>query len=106
MDTKKPIGGNIVAHASTTRLSLRKGRGNQRICRVVDSPSLPEAEAVFAIKPEGIADPVRTNSLIHAGRLSVTELYRCMYSTQLWLSLVQWLESRHVDRRCRGSGHR
>ena len=59
METKKPIGGNIVAHASTTRLSLRKGRGNQRICRVVDSPSLPEADAVFAIKPEGIADPVR-----------------------------------------------
>ncbi|WFD31390.1 RecA recombinase Rhp51 [Malassezia sp. CBS 17886] len=57
METKKPIGGNIVAHASTTRLSLRKGRGIQRICRVVDSPSLPEADAVFAIKPEGIADP-------------------------------------------------
>lgn len=45
-----------MTHAS---LSLRKGRGNQRICRVVDSPSLPEADAVFAIKPEGIADPVR-----------------------------------------------
>lgn len=25
---------------------------------MVDSPSLPEADAVFAIKPEGIADPV------------------------------------------------
>ena len=52
------------------RLSLRKGRGNQRICRVVDSPSLPEAEAVFAIKPEGIADPVRT-------RTSLTRMSRC-----------------------------
>ena len=26
-DSKKPIGGHIIAHASTTRLSLRKGRG-------------------------------------------------------------------------------
>lgn len=57
-DAKKPIGGNIVAHASTTRLSLRKGRGNQRICRVADSPCLPEADAVFAIGAEGIIDPV------------------------------------------------
>ncbi|KIS68723.1 recombinase RAD51 [Mycosarcoma maydis] len=57
-DAKKPIGGNIVAHASTTRLSLRKGRGNQRICRIADSPCLPEADAVFAIGPEGIIDPV------------------------------------------------
>lgn len=30
-DTKKPIGGNILAHASTTRLYLRKGKGNTRI---------------------------------------------------------------------------
>ena len=28
-DPKKPIGGNIMAHASTTRLYLRKGRGEQ-----------------------------------------------------------------------------
>ena len=27
-DPKKPIGGNIIAHASTTRLYMRKGRGN------------------------------------------------------------------------------
>lgn len=31
-DSTKPIGGNIVAHASTTRLRLRKGRGENRIC--------------------------------------------------------------------------
>lgn len=55
-DPKKPIGGNIMAHASTTRLSLRKGRGETRICKIYDSPSLPEAEAMFAITAEGIAD--------------------------------------------------
>jgi DNA repair protein RAD51 len=30
-DSTKPIGGNIIAHASTTRLRLRKGRGQNRI---------------------------------------------------------------------------
>ena len=55
-DPKKPIGGNIMAHASTTRLYLRKGRGETRICKIYDSPCLPEAEAVFGIYPDGIGD--------------------------------------------------
>lgn len=56
-DPKKPIGGNIIAHASTTRLFLKKGRGETRICKIYDSPNLPESEAVFAINPDGIGDP-------------------------------------------------
>ncbi|KAH6563483.1 hypothetical protein BASA50_004737 [Batrachochytrium salamandrivorans] len=55
-DPKKPIGGNIMAHASTTRLYLRKGRAETRICKIYDSPCLPEAEAVFAINADGIGD--------------------------------------------------
>ena len=55
-DAKKPIGGHIIAHASTTRLSLRKGRAESRICKVYDSPCLPEGEAAFAITNEGIDD--------------------------------------------------
>lgn len=55
-DPKKPIGGHIMAHASTTRLYLRKGRGETRICKIYDSPCLPEAEAMFAINPDGIGD--------------------------------------------------
>lgn len=55
-DPKKPIGGNIIAHASTTRLYLRKGRGETRICKIYDSPCLPESEAMFAINPDGIGD--------------------------------------------------
>ena len=55
-DSTKPIGGNIIAHASTTRLRLRKGRGENRICTVFDSPTLPEADAQFAIGPQGICD--------------------------------------------------
>ncbi|EPY52543.1 recombinase Rhp51 [Schizosaccharomyces cryophilus OY26] len=56
-DPKKPIGGNILAHSSTTRLSLRKGRGEQRICKIYDSPCLPESEAIFAINSDGVGDP-------------------------------------------------
>lgn len=51
-----PIGGNIVAHASTTRLFLRKGRGENRTCKIYDSPLLPENEATFAITNQGVQD--------------------------------------------------
>ncbi|AOA64292.1 DNA repair protein [Komagataella phaffii CBS 7435] len=56
-DPKKPIGGNIVAHSSTTRLSFKKGKAEQRICKIYDSPCLPESECVFAIYEDGIGDP-------------------------------------------------
>ncbi|XP_016689764.2 DNA repair protein RAD51 homolog isoform X3 [Gossypium hirsutum] len=52
----KPIGGNIMAHASTTRLALRKGRAEERICKVISSPCLAEAEARFQISPGGVSD--------------------------------------------------
>ncbi|KAJ4790689.1 Dna repair protein rad51-like protein [Rhynchospora pubera] len=52
----KPIGGNIMAHASTTRLALRKGRAEERICKVISSPCLAEAEARFQISSEGVTD--------------------------------------------------
>jgi meiotic recombination protein DMC1 len=57
MDAKKPIGGNIMAHASTTRLYLRKGKGEQRICKIYDSPLLPESEAIFQLAEGGVIDP-------------------------------------------------
>ncbi|KAI8851218.1 hypothetical protein BC829DRAFT_427313 [Chytridium lagenaria] len=55
-DPKKPIGGHVLAHASTTRLYLRKGRGETRICKIYDSPSVPEAEAMYQISEGGIID--------------------------------------------------
>eukprot|EP00768_Dysnectes_brevis_P000784 gnl/Dysnectes_brevis/1179_a1316_2213.p1 GENE.gnl/Dysnectes_brevis/1179_a1316_2213~~gnl/Dysnectes_brevis/1179_a1316_2213.p1 ORF type:complete len:354 (+),score=93.27 gnl/Dysnectes_brevis/1179_a1316_2213:519-1580(+) len=55
-DPKKPIGGHILAHASTTRLYLRKGRGDTRIAKIYDSPNLPEEEATYAITGGGISD--------------------------------------------------
>jgi DNA repair protein RAD51 len=55
-DPRKPIGGNIIAHASTTRLYLKKGKGENRTCKIYDSPCLPEGEATFAITTSGVAD--------------------------------------------------
>uniref|UniRef100_A0A4X1VSJ3 DNA meiotic recombinase 1 n=1 Tax=Sus scrofa TaxID=9823 RepID=A0A4X1VSJ3_PIG len=55
-DPKKPVGGHILAHASTTRISLRKGRGELRIAKIYDSPEMPENEATFAITAGGIGD--------------------------------------------------
>jgi len=56
VDPKKPIGGHILAHASTTRISLRKGRGETRVAKIYDSPDLPESEATYSITPGGIDD--------------------------------------------------
>ena len=47
IDPKKPVGGHILAHASSTRLFLRKGKGEQRVVKIFDSPSIAEGEAVF-----------------------------------------------------------
>lgn len=55
-DPTAPVGGNIVAHASQTRVYLRKSKGERRIARIADSPLLPENETVFAITSEGIMD--------------------------------------------------
>jgi hypothetical protein len=38
------------------RLYLRKGKGENRICKIYDSPCLPEGDAGFAISDGGIVD--------------------------------------------------
>jgi DNA repair protein RadA len=55
-DPTSPVGGHIVAHNCTTRVYLRKSKGNQRIARLVDSPYLPELEVLFAIDENGVID--------------------------------------------------
>lgn len=57
-DPKKPVGGHILAHASTTRLALRKGRNETRVAKIYDSPDMPEAEATYAISIGGIDNAV------------------------------------------------
>ncbi|HEV2167236.1 MAG TPA: DNA repair and recombination protein RadA [Thermoplasmata archaeon] len=55
-DPTRPIGGNIVAHAATYRVYLRKSKPPKRIARLIDSPNLPEGEAVFSLTSEGIRE--------------------------------------------------
>lgn len=56
-DPKRATGGNVMSHAAGTRLQLRKGRQGLRVAKLIDSLSLPEGEAVFAITGKGIEDP-------------------------------------------------
>lgn len=55
-DPTRPIGGHIVGHTATFRLYLRKSKGGKRIARLIDSPHLPEGEAVFSVSEKGIRD--------------------------------------------------
>jgi len=55
-DPTSPIGGHILGHQATFRLYLRKSKGEKRIARLIDSPSLPEGECVFIVNEKGIRD--------------------------------------------------
>jgi DNA repair protein RadA len=55
-DSNRPAGGNIMAHACTHRIFLRKGSKGVRIAKVIDSPCLPERTASFLITEKGIVD--------------------------------------------------
>ena len=55
-DPTRPVGGHIVGHTATFRTYLRKSKGEKRIAKLVDSPNLPEAEAVFSVSKIGIRD--------------------------------------------------
>ena len=56
-DPTKPVGGHVLGHMATYRMYLRRGKAGMRVSRLVDSPGLPETEAVFKIVDEGIRDP-------------------------------------------------
>lgn len=55
-DPTKPIGGHILGHTATFRLYLRKSKGDKRIIRLVDSPNLPDGEAIISVTTEGLVD--------------------------------------------------
>jgi DNA repair protein RadA len=55
-DPTAPIGGHVVGHSSTFRIYLRKSKGGKRVARLIDSPNLPEGEAIFSLLTEGIRD--------------------------------------------------
>lgn len=53
-DPTESVGGHVLHHASTFRIYLRKSKGGKRIAKLIDSPNLPDGEAVFTISEEGI----------------------------------------------------
>ena len=55
-DPTTPIGGNVLAHAATTRLYIRKSKEDKRIVRLVDSPNMPDGECIIKITSNGVKD--------------------------------------------------
>ena len=52
----KPIGGHIMAHASTVRVMLTKGKGPRRYAEIIDASYLPPEKVPFRITTAGIED--------------------------------------------------
>jgi len=58
-DPTVPIGGHVVGHTAAFRIYIRKSKANTRICRLIDSPNYPEAEAVISVLEDGIRNGER-----------------------------------------------
>ena len=57
-DPTTAVGGNIVGHASTYRIYLRRGKQGSRVGKLIDSPNLPDNECVFYVTETGIVDEI------------------------------------------------
>lgn len=55
-DPTAPVGGHVLAHNSTYRVYLRKGKKGTRVAKMVDAPQLPDSEAIFQVTEKGIED--------------------------------------------------
>jgi DNA repair protein RadA len=55
-DPTQAIGGHVVAHASTFRIYLRKGKKGSRVAKLIDAPNLADGECSFIVETEGIKD--------------------------------------------------
>ncbi|MDO8564284.1 MAG: DNA repair and recombination protein RadA [Nanoarchaeota archaeon] len=55
-DPTTAIGGNIVGHASTYRMYLRRGKQGSRVAKLIDSPNLPDNECQFYVTIKGVRD--------------------------------------------------
>jgi DNA repair protein RadA len=55
-DPTEAVGGHIVAHNSTYRVYLRRGKKGTRVAKMVDAPNIPESEIVFQITEDGLKD--------------------------------------------------
>jgi len=52
-DPTQAIGGHVVAHASTFRIYLRKGKKGSRVAKLIDAPNLPDGECAFMVEEGG-----------------------------------------------------
>src|SRR3989338_5905507 len=57
-DPTTAIGGHVVAHASTFRIYLRKGKKGTRVAKLIDAPNLADAECCFEVQEGGLRDVV------------------------------------------------
>jgi len=55
-DPTTSIGGHIVAHASTFRIYLRKGKKGSRVAKLIDAPNLADGECCFEVQEGGLRD--------------------------------------------------
>ena len=55
-DPTQAIGGHVVAHASTFRIYLRKGKKGSRVAKMIDAPNLADGETTFVVQEEGFKD--------------------------------------------------
>jgi len=55
-DPTASIGGHIVAHASTFRIYLRKGKKGSRVAKLIDAPNLADGEVCFEVQEGGLRD--------------------------------------------------
>jgi DNA repair protein RadA len=54
-DPTKAAGGNVLGHASTYRIYLRKS-GENRVAKMIDSPYHPYSETRFTVNEKGTDD--------------------------------------------------
>ena len=55
-DPTQAIGGHIVAHSSTFRIYLRKGKKGSRVAKLIDSPNMAEKECGFFVTEGGLKE--------------------------------------------------
>ena len=55
-DPIKPVGGNVLAHASTYRIYIKKSSKNKRVAKMDDSPMHEQMEVIFGLTKAGVVD--------------------------------------------------
>jgi len=55
-DPTTAIGGHVVAHTSTFRIYLRKGKKGSRVAKLIDAPNLADGECNFIVEEAGLKD--------------------------------------------------